>query len=147
MNRVLLGRMKSDAGTSADGENVYLTKHSWDCGWYWSLGYLGNNNCHFHFDSILHIKDSKNNIKHLASELFQTTNITDKEWWVIRDLFVQAYALKEAAAVYRHGGHQSALEGVTDIIRSPDMAKFINADLEKLLDVLWNYVCAAVNKS
>ena len=146
MNKVLLGRLKSDAGTYVDGENIYLEKHSWRCSWYWGFGYVGNARCHSHFDSLLYIKDSKNDIKCLASELFQSTNITDKEWWVIRDLFIQAYALQKAAEVYQYGGHQTTLKGVTNIILSYDMAKFINADLEKVLNTLWNYVCAAVNK-
>ena len=146
MNNVLLGRLKSDAGTYIDGENIYLTKHNWDCGWYWGFGYIGNARCHSHFDSLLSIKDGCGGIKHLASELFQSTKITDKEWWVIRDLFIQAYALRGAAEVYRYGGHQTTLKGVTNIIQSHDMAKFINADLEKVLNTLWNYVCAAVNK-
>jgi hypothetical protein len=146
MNKILLGRLKSDAGTFADGENIYLTKHRWDCGWYWGFGYIGNKRCHFHFDSLLSIKGGCGGIKCLASELFQSTNITDKEWWVIRDLFIQAYALRGAAEVYRHGGYQTTLKGVTNIIQSHDMTKFINADLEKVLDTLWNYVCAAVNK-
>lgn len=146
MTKILLGKLKSDAGTLADGENVWLTKQEWDCGWYWSFGYLGNKNCHFHFDSLLYIKDSKGGVKYAASELFESTNISDKEWWVMRDLFVQAYALKAAAEVYRYGGHRSTLVGVTDLIKSDDMAKRLNADLEKILDALWNYACKAVEK-
>jgi hypothetical protein len=134
MTKILLGTLKSDAGTEiADGEVIYLSKHKWDCGWYWGFGYVGNVRSHFHFESL--IKNTKT-----ASELFDRTNIADKEWWVIRDLFVQAYALQKAAEVYRYGGHQTSLAGVTDIIKNPEIAKQLNADLEKVLDVLWDYV-------
>ena len=85
MNRILLGRVAKNAKTYADGELLFLTKHTWDCGWYWGFGYIGNRNCHFHFDSLLE------NHK-LASELFSDTNISNEDWWVIRDLFKQAYA-------------------------------------------------------
>jgi hypothetical protein len=146
MTKILLGKLKADAGTSADGENVWLTKHEWSCNWYWSFGWVGNKNCHFHFDSLLCIKDGKGSVKYTASELFESTNISDKEWWVMRDLFVQSYALKKAAEVYRYGGHQSTVVGVTDLIRDDDMAKRLNADLEKTLNTLWDYTCKAIEK-
>lgn len=145
-NKIKLGKLKSDAGSYADGEVIWLTKHSWDCGWYWSFGYLGNRDCHFHFDSILFLKDSKGNILYTASDLFQETNISDKEWWVIRDLFVQAYALQKAAEVYRHGGHQTSQKGVTDVIQNLEMSNRLNEDLKKLLDTLWDFVSKAVVK-
>jgi hypothetical protein len=145
-NKILLGKAKADAGTSADGENIWLEKHKWDCGWYWGFGYVGNKDCHFHFESMLYIKDGKGSCKYGASDLFETTNITDKEWWVIRDLFVQAYALKKAAEVYRYGGHQINQTGVTDIIKNKERADQINADLAKVLDLVWDYACKAVNK-
>ena len=150
--KIRLGRLKTDAGTraslptSADGEVVYLEKHHWDCGWYWAFGHIGNRNCLFHFASLLYIKDDKGVVKYEASALFSDTPITDKEWWVIRDLFVQAYALKKAAEVYRYGGHQTTLQGVTDLIRSEDLAARLNKDLETVLDTLWDFICKAVHK-
>ena len=145
-NKILLGKLKSDAGTSADGENMWLEKHKWDCGWYWGFGYVGNKNCHFHFDSLLYIKDGKGSVKYTASDLFESTKITDKEWWVIRDLFSQAYALQKAAEVYQYGGHQTTVVGTTDIIKNKERADQINADLQKVLDLVWDYTCKAVNK-
>jgi hypothetical protein len=138
--KVLLGRVKEGTGTYADGENLYLEKHKWECSWYWGFGYIGNNNCHFHFDSLLKLGSDK----YLASEIFSSTNITDKEWWVIRDLFVQAYALKKCAEVYQYGGHQITQRGVTDIIKNDAKAKELNADLERVLDLLWSVVVNAV---
>lgn len=136
--KVFLGKLKKDAGTYADGENLFLEKHKWDCGWYWGFGYIGNRDCHFHFDSLL-----EGSAK-LASELFEKTNISDKEWWVIRDLFVQAYALRKAAEVYRYGGHQTSAPGVTDLIKNKEMETRLNADLEITLNKLWESVVSAV---
>ncbi len=31
-------------------ENIYISKPTWDCDSYWSFGYLGNRNCHYHLD-------------------------------------------------------------------------------------------------
>lgn len=138
--RILLGRRIDD------GELMYLSKHTWDCDWYWGLGYLGNRNCHYHFESLLYnVMINGKNVQHpLASDLFKTTNITDSEWWIVRDLFAQAYALRKTAEVYRYGGHQSSRVGVTDIIKSAEKAKMLNADLENILDTLWTFVCKAV---
>ena len=144
--KIRLGRLKADAGTFADGEDVFLEKHRWDCGWYWGFGYLGNHNCHFHFESLLYIKDGKGGVKYGASDLFSETPLTDKEWWVIRDLFVQAYALKKAAEVYRHGGNQTFLQGVTDIVRDASLEVRLNKDLEQVLGTLWDFICKAVQK-
>jgi hypothetical protein len=144
--KIHLGRLKQDAGTYAAGENIYLTRHDWACGWYWSFGWVGNKNCHFHFDSLLYPKNAKGQVLCCASEIFEKTNIGDKAWWVIRDLFVQAYALQKAAEVYRNGGHQTREKGVTGIVRNPERADQINADLKLVLDLVWDVVCNAVKE-
>ena len=146
-SRVLLGKLKDDSPVGiAAGENVWLEKHKWDCGWYWGFGYVGNLRCHFHFEALLYPKDANNTVQYLASELFEKTCITDDEWWVIRDLFVQAYALKGAAEVYRHGGHQTTNAGLTGIIKNTERAAQINADLQKVLDAAWDYTYKAAEK-
>lgn len=120
-------------GTLPDSGLVYLDKHSWDCDWYWGFGYVGNNRCHFHMDSLIKgVYD--------VDKIFLHTNIKQDQWWVIRDLFMQAYALKEAAGVYQHGGHQTHRAGLTDILKNKDMADKLNADLKIVLDTVWNYM-------
>ena len=131
LNKIKLG--------SIDNQPIFLTKHKWDCDWYWGFGYIGNSRQHFHIDSL--IKDVTN-----VNKIFDKTKITQKEWWVIRDLFIQAYALKNVAEVYYHGGHQLTVEGLTDILHSADKARQINKDLELILDKVWDYICKAVNK-
>lgn len=138
--RIYLGKVKKGATEFLSGEAVYLTKHQWDCKWYWAFGYIGNSKNHCHFDGQFLGRNPQ-----MASELFEETPLTDTNWWVIRDLFVQAYALKKAAEVYQYGGHQTTVMGLTDMIRNPDKAKALNADLERVLDALWEYVSKAVN--
>ena len=127
MTKVYLGKDKET------GERLYLKKHSWGCGWYWGFGYVGNKDLHFHFKS--YIEDSK-----CCKELLTTTKLTDDNWWVLRDLFKQAYALQKAAEIYRYGGHQTTVKGVTDILKSPSKVTALNKDLEKVLDTLWDYL-------
>ena len=130
-NKVWLGKL-------IDGEQCYLYKHTWDCDWYWGFGYVGNSKSHYHFDSFL--KDTKYTPDDLSSEC----NFTENEWWVIRDMFVQVYALKKCAEVYRYGGHQTSKSGVTDTILSTDMCTRLNSDLEITLDKLWNYITTII---
>lgn len=141
MDRILLGYAKWDDMCANPGRPVYLTKHQWDCGWYWGFGYVGNSACHFHFDSLI-----THPAPYEASALFSSPAVSDSAWWVIRDLFKQAYALKQAAEVYRHGGHQTTKKGLTDIIQDLDKAKVINADLETVLNTVWNFILEEAEK-
>jgi pyrroloquinoline quinone (PQQ) biosynthesis protein C len=72
--------------------------------------------------------------------LFTETKITDHQWWNILDLFKQAYALKEAAEVYSHGGHLSGNNEVVTIINNEEKEDAINRDLKIVLDHLWAYL-------
>jgi hypothetical protein len=135
---IILGRVKQGAGTYADGQTLVIHKHSWDCGWYWGFGYIGNAQCHFHFDTLIG--------RHKVKDLFEHTLISDSDWWVIRDLYKQAYALKEAAATYQHGGHLTHRAGVTDIIKDKEVADRLNKDLGTILDKAWAYLQMATTR-
>jgi hypothetical protein len=132
-NKIYIGKHKEHGA-------LYLEKHNWDCGWYWGFGYIGNKNLHTHFDGVF-LKDTK-----LAKEVMPDSKFSDTEWWIIRDLFIQAYALKNVAAVYRHGGHQTTLTGITDIIKDETMEQRVNKDLEIVLNKIWDFMCAIANK-
>jgi hypothetical protein len=65
---------------------IFLTKHSFDCGWYWGFGYIGNAGHHFHIDSLFH----NENIK----DVFTLTPLNQTDWNYLRDQFKKAYDLK-----------------------------------------------------
>ena len=133
--KVYIGTARDDFEGCLAGENIYLTKHTWDCGWYWGFGYIGNGGLHTHFDrAFLNIN------KYTPDEIFTECVFDSKIWWVLRDLFKQAYALKNVAEVYRYGGHQTTVKGITDIICDSGKAAMINKDLEKILDAIWDIV-------
>ena len=132
--KIVLGRVKPLQRLGLiQGETLWLTQHEWQCGWYWAFGYIGNKDLHCHFKEFL-----ENNEE--ASKVFVDPQYTDPDWWVIRDLFKQAYALQAAAEVYRYGGHQTTRKDVTDLIECPVKAKMLNQDLERILDTLWNFL-------
>lgn len=122
---------------TVDGEKMFLSKHSWDCGWYWGFGYIGNRNLHIHFDTTF-MKG-----RYLMANQITNCPYSDTTWYKVLDLFKQAYALRDAAAVYRIGGHISSDHSVKvlrscDTARAREMADTLNADLEIVLDTVWN---------
>lgn len=129
---------KSVHNISILGEPLYFEEHSWDCGWYWGFGYIGNKNLHTHASVF-----AEKLIWNHANDVFENTDTSvgaiynDKVFWVFKDLLRQAYDLRKAAEVYRHGGFCTSLKGVTDIIKNKEKEEMINADLEIVLDKLW----------
>jgi len=128
-----MANQKIVLGKTEDGL-MSIEKHSWDCGWYWGFGYIGNKNIHMHIESLIFTRETD------VNKIFLETKLTQNQWWIIRDLFIQAYALKKAAEVYHYGGHQTTVDGLTDIIKSPSMELQLNSDLEKLLNKTWEYL-------
>lgn len=111
---------------------LYLSKHSWGCGWYWGFGYIGNPSLHCHFVGSF-IEGAPSEIE----KIFLKPKFTQGQWWILRDLFIQAEALKKAAEVYRYGGRQT---NKAMRIESPQMSARINRDLEKILNEIWRIV-------
>ena len=118
IEKVFFGIRKSD------NERIYLTMPSWDCGWYWGFGYLGNKNEHYHlsgyangrninmYDALLADYDLNENIK---------TNL-----WCFCELFKTAYALKETAEILGLGGSNYTANPCKDIIINKEEIKRIN---------------------
>ena len=127
-------------GNTTQYGRLYLSKHSWDCGWYWGFGYIGNSRLHMHIDSLIGAEYD------IRSIFDKGSPITQNQWWIIRDLFTQAYALKKAAEVYQHGGHQTTKPGITDCIKNLEMAAQINKDLEIVLNKVWDFLSNEVKK-
>lgn len=104
-------------------ENIYLSPPSWDCGWYWGFGYLGNEDCHYHVEGLA--KDS--NLfdgfkKHFGNSLV----VRDSQLWTLCELFKTFYILKETAEVLGRGGAHYTNNPCKDIIINTDETKRIN---------------------
>ncbi len=124
-------------GTGAKGEGrLYLEKHSWDCDWYWGFGYIGNNHLHMHIESLIKHPAQYDSLWTNVGSHFKSTWLTQGQWWILRDLFISAYALKTAAGVYRYGGYQTEAANTFRVINS-ERAADINRDLEVLLERIW----------
>ena len=114
------------------GQDICIEKHSWDCGWYWGFGYIGNKNLHCHCTQFIHEL-----LWHDLKDVFEISIFkTNDQFWIFKDLLKQAYTLQSCAEVYQYGGHCIA-NSKTEIIRNKRRAKTINRDLSKVLDQLW----------
>jgi len=132
MDRVLLG-------TDINNEKIYLTKHKWSCSWYWSFGHIGNDNMSIHFNS-----EYLNNYTNDITRIFKTTKITQNDWWILLELFSQAYALSEAYEVFYRGGLHifTTNKGVK---KDRELATRLAKDLEDILDTIYKIVKAVNN--
>lgn len=156
-NKVYLGKTKSEFGRS---EPIYLFDFSWDCGWYWGGGYIGNKNMHCHFDGcFLNTPDIRGHslgsfitpwsekpkycdnpvvltngcsIWEPLSTFLDNPKFDEKTWWRVKDLFKQFYRLRDAAEVFRHGGNCTP-NGRTENEVNVEMAKSINLHIQNVV--------------
>ena len=108
-------------GKDADGYTVWLEAPKWDCGWYWGFGYIEKYtnkenperardiSSHSHFSSLVgqqeyydHEKGCHRKGEYIhniydSTELVKTT-FTEKEGWLLSELFKQFYLLQDMAA-------------------------------------------------
>lgn len=119
-------------------EEIYLSAPSWDCGWYWRFGYLGNKNCHYHVDGLKKI--DKYNFDKKCFE-YEFVNLYDgfkkhfgdsfivKEYndiWTLCELFATFYTLKECAEVIGLGGSHYTTNPAKEIIINKEECERIN---------------------
>lgn len=153
-NKIRLGRVNTEIKSSQSynpkidhisilGEYLSIEKHKWSCDWYWGFGYIVNRNLHTH--SSLFIKELlwSSNKDVFLNSIFKT----DQQFWVFKDLLKQAYALQSASEVYKHGGCCITIKGITDVIKNQQRARWINIDLKKVLNTLWDYLTELSNST
>ncbi len=122
---------------SRDNEKIYLSAPSWDCGWYWGFGYLGNKHCHYHVDGLTtrewYDTEKKcfqfkrvNLFDGFRLEFGDTFKITDADLWTLCELFETFYHLKESAEVFGRGGCHMTTNPLQDTLKDADFATKIN---------------------
>lgn len=124
-------------GVDESGIRYYLQKESWDCGWYWGLGYVetftNNRNperskdisSHQHFDGLF-FKNTRKNGYDAFKEFFVETPLTNNEIWELVDLMRTAYTLRESAELFGRGySHYTSKAKLEDVVK-PDYVENIN---------------------
>ena len=112
------------------GSVVHLEDFSWDCNWYFSGGYLGNQNCHYH---VQHYFDQPNvNVfDAIKADFGDSLKLTDNELWKFCDYFKQFYAHQESAGCFRYAGHFSG--DMQEECKNKELADAINDHLRNVL--------------
>lgn len=142
-------------------EVVYLTKSKWDCGWYWSFGYVGNNRCHYHLESYQNkdqlFKDSEGQFHHFTEK--RNINMYDalladyklephieRNLWTFCELAKTIYQLKATAELAHIGGAHFTSNPCQNLLKDPVLEHKINYEvLPKVIQEFWD-LCMEVDR-
>jgi hypothetical protein len=139
----------------ADGQPIYLSPPSWDCGWYWGFGYLGNKDCHYHIDGLTKI-ETYNHEKRVSE--YQFVNLydgikkhfgdsfivkKDSDIWTLTELFNTFYKLKDTAEVLGRGGSNYTTNPIAALIINKEEVKRIN---EVIMPAIFEEIYKILNK-
>lgn len=128
-----------------NGEKIYLTAPSWDCGWYWGFGYVGNMNCHYHVDSMeKNVPFYEAFEKHFGNSFIIRTS----DRWTFSELFKSFYLLRQAAGMYHTGGAHLSTNPCKDVIKNKSEEDRINSEvLPAIFDEIYKILDRNKNNS
>lgn len=128
---------------SHEGEEIYLSAPSWNCGWYWGFGYLGNGRRHYHLNGLNNGKNQ--NLYDAIQEHFgDSLTINSNDLWVFCELVLTAYTLKETAEVLGRGGSYMTTNPCAELIKNPGEVERIN---ETLLPAIFDEIDNILQKN
>jgi hypothetical protein len=152
MDKIKTHAFKKDVyllGVTVHGEHLWLEAATWECDWYWGLGYCetytNDTNpaksrditSHTHFNGVLGKQDNGKYLHHMNEYLSESV-LTDAESWELADLMKSAYTLRDAAAVFHRGGSHLTSTLIQDECVNVDVAELINTvELPKLFSRMY----------
>ena len=96
-------------GINSNGDKMWLLAPSWDCGWYWGLGYINTYQqnwmpskardvlCSTYFDYVFPSSD-------IFIDEFNDTPFTKNEKWKIYEYMKELYILRKYSDMMHNGG-------------------------------------------
>ena len=132
-------------GIDKDGIAYWLEQPSWECGWYWSCGYVETYtdnlnpdkakdiNSHQHFDKMFLDK----NMFNYWRELFEESTLSNKEIWQLWDYMKSIYTLRETAELVGRGSSYVTEQAMCEEVQDTELCKRIN---EQMLPALFERV-------
>lgn len=142
--KIYLGRKTGETYRAS----VYLTLPTWDCERYWSFGYLGNAQEHYHLSSYNqkehHLKLEDGTFKMLTEKrnkcMFDCIRedytiqedhplANDTNLWQFCELALTIYTLKTTAETYNRGGSHMTTNKCQKILTNKQEANRINTEL------------------
>ena len=128
-----------------DGEKYWLEKASFDCEWYWGIGYVesyrGNGSSdrswtsHQHFDGLF-LKPAK--FVEGFKEFFDETPFNSDEIWEILELMQSAYTCRKYSDMLHTGGSHITSRVRVDLIKNDaEYGRLNNAVIPTILNTLY----------
>jgi len=138
---VFLGTVKNNLAGFKGGEKLYLGKHKFNLLFRsWDFGKIvgAENNTYLRFSRLVNVRNTESNSDvSEVDDIFVDPQYSNCSWRVIRDIFVNAYALSTVSEMYRYGC--SLMTTKEDrILQSNTMNAKIDKDLEKVLNHVWD---------
>ena len=119
----------------ADGECIFLYAPSWDCGWYWGFGYIGNNHRHYHLSGLT--ESHGVNLYDAINKEFNTGHKI-KDLWKFCEIVKTIYSLRDISKVYHRGGTHFSNNPCKELITNLDEYIRINTVLiPELIDEMY----------
>lgn len=127
------------------GRGIMLRRPSFDCDWYWSVGYLGNSDTHYH---VKNVEDKQNLCMfdrfklHFGASLRITD---DKDLWLFCEIMTSLYQLKETAELLHRGGMHQTKNPDQELLKNEELylhfvKVLIPAQIDSLYKVLAKYI-------
>lgn len=124
MTNTTIGKKVFFGTRKEDNTKIYLSAATWDCGWYWGFGYLGNKNEHYHLNDY---KNGRNiNMYDALVEDYDLNPGIKANLWVFCELALTIYALRNTAEVLGRGGSHMTTNPCADLIINKDEVNRIN---------------------
>ena len=116
-------------GINQDNEKVWLQEATFDCDWYWGIGYIEiynssftDINTHSHFN-YLFLND---NIHKGYIHYFKDSTLNDNEIWLLLEYMKTLYTIRTYADTLTRGGSHITSNPLNDIIKNNDELERIN---------------------
>jgi hypothetical protein len=147
MKPKILGPKRLFFGTRRyDNADIYITKPSFDCDWYWGFGYLGNEDEHYHLSFYQRDPADYSRIRNInmRDALLQDYDLAPPirtHLWTFCELTRSIYILKESAELFHRGGAQYAPNPLRDRLFDESLYEKLTFDLLPVLcQEFWNLV-------
>ena len=129
-----------------DGEKYWLERATFDCEWYWGIGYvesyLGNGSAdrsctgYTHFDCLFF--NGPRDCKSMFDSFFDETPFTSDEIWEILELMKSAYTCRKYSDMLHTGGSHITSKVKVDLIKNDaEYGRLNNAVIPSILNEVY----------
>ena len=138
----ILGSTYYLLGMDENKVKYYLEKGKFDCGWYWSGGYIetfnrnkSDINLHTHYDTG-EVNGLRFSYYDDFDKIFKVCTLTDSEKWKFHELMCTFYTATEAMKMSYRGGSHITTNPLSDLIQNKAIYDHYNNLIEKIHEEL-----------